>query len=93
MTMTPLDIIPSADNSQKNGAKAIEQAILEAIAEARTTCEENGNNSPNCAVAWDIVEELQAEKAHQAQAKHRKTSLEEYCETHPEALECLIYDV
>ncbi|HLP90058.1 MAG TPA: Calvin cycle protein CP12 [Nostocaceae cyanobacterium] len=91
--MSPLDVIQSADNSQKTANKTIEQAILEAIAEARQTCEINGNNSPNCAVAWDVVEELQAEKAHQAQAKHRKTSLEEFCETHPEALECLIYDV
>jgi hypothetical protein len=50
-------------NEVINGKKPIEAAILEAITEARTTCTENGNNSANCAVAWDIVEELQAEKA------------------------------
>jgi hypothetical protein len=80
-------------NSEQNGTKTIEQAILEAIAEARTTCELNGDGSPNCAVAWDIVEELQAEKSHQQQAKHRKNSLESFCDLHPDALECLIYDV
>ena len=80
-------------NEVINGKKPIEAAILEAITEARTTCTENGNNSANCAVAWDIVEELQAEKAHQKQAKHRKTALEEYCEMYPDALECLIYDL
>jgi hypothetical protein len=36
---------------------------------------------------------LQAEKAHQKQAKHRKTALEDYCEMYPDALECLIYDL
>ncbi|WP_413173981.1 Calvin cycle protein CP12 [Anabaena azotica] len=83
----------SAINFNKNSSKTIEEAILDAIVEARATCEENGMNSPNCAVAWDIVEELQAEKAHQKQAQHRQTSLEEYCEMYPEALECLIYDL
>ncbi|MBU7586829.1 MAG: Calvin cycle protein CP12 [Nostoc sp. TH1S01] len=92
MTAT-YDRFDIANQSEQNGSKTIEQAILEAIAEARTTCEMNGDGSPNCAVAWDIVEELQAEKAHQQQAKHRKTSLESFCDTHPEALECLIYDV
>ncbi len=71
----------------------IEQVILEAITEARSTCEQSGTDSPGCAVAWDIVEELQAEKAHQQQAKHRKTSLEIYCDRHPDSVECLIYDV
>jgi len=87
---TTLDTVQTAVNS---GAKTIEQAILDAIVEARETCEIGGSNSANCAVAWDIVEELQAEKAHQKQAKQRKTSLESYCDRHPEAVECLIYDV
>ncbi|MBH8551294.1 Calvin cycle protein CP12 [Nostocaceae cyanobacterium CENA357] len=87
---TTLDTVQAAVNS---GAKTIEQAILDAIVEARETCEIGGENSANCAVAWDIVEELQAEKAHQKQAKQRKTALESYCDRHPEAVECLIYDV
>ncbi|NJL09466.1 MAG: hypothetical protein HC908_02305 [Calothrix sp. SM1_7_51] len=71
----------------------MEQAITEAIVEARTTCETNGDGSAECAVAWDIVEEMQAERAHQAMATKGKNSLEHYCEMHPEAVECLIYDV
>jgi uncharacterized protein YgiB involved in biofilm formation len=90
--MTSLDGV-SAINSDKNSSKTIEQKILEAIVEARATCEENGMNSPNCTVAWDIVEELQAEKAHQKQAQNRQTCLESYCEIYPDALECLIYDL
>jgi hypothetical protein len=90
---TTLKVVQAAVNAAENGTKTLEQAILEAIGEARTTCDRNGSDSANCAVAWEIVEELQAEKAHQQQAKKRKTDLERYCEQNPEAVECLIYDV
>ncbi|MBW4453046.1 MAG: Calvin cycle protein CP12 [Nostoc indistinguendum CM1-VF10] len=81
-------------NSFENaGAANLEEAIIEAITEARTTCELNGSDSAGCAVAWDIVEELQAEKADQQRAKSKKTSLENYCDRHPESVECLIYDL
>ncbi len=83
----------SLNGNQAAETATIEQAILEAITEARATCEQGGSDSANCAVAWDIVEELQAEKSHQQQVKHKKTSLENYCDRHPEAVECLIYDV
>ncbi|AUB38077.1 hypothetical protein COO91_04036 [Nostoc flagelliforme CCNUN1] len=75
------------------GATNLEEAIIEAISEARTTCELDGSDSAGCAVAWDIVEELQAEKSDQQQAKSKKTSLENYCDRHPESVECLIYDL
>ncbi|MEH2229095.1 MAG: Calvin cycle protein CP12 [Nostoc sp.] len=75
------------------GAANLEEAITNAINEARTTCDLDGSNSAGCAVAWDIVEELQAEKAHQQQAKSNKNSLENYCDRHPASVECLIYDV
>lgn len=69
------------------------EEIQKAVVEARSTCQDKGDGSSECAVAWDIVEELQAEKSHQKQAAQRKNSLEVYCETHPEAIECLVYDV
>ena len=92
MPTTP-EVVQAAVNAVENGTKTLEQAILDAIAQARTTCDRNGDDSANCAVAWEVVEELQAEKAHQQQAKKRKTDLESYCEQNPEAAECLIYDV
>jgi CP12 domain len=67
--------------------------IQESLTEARVACEVNGNQSQECAVAWDIVEELQAERSHRNQAKPIKTSLDHYCNLHPEAAECRIYDV
>ncbi|WP_017652026.1 Calvin cycle protein CP12 [Fortiea contorta] len=90
---TNLAAVQTAITAYQNGTQTLEQAILAAIAEARTTCDVNGNNSADCAAAWDIIEKLQSEKAHQQPAKIRKTFLEIYCEEHPGAVECLIYDV
>jgi hypothetical protein len=73
--------------------KTLEQAIQEAIEQGRVACEIKGNSSSDCAVAWDIVEELQAESSHQQRISKSKTSLDRYCDRHPEASECLIYDV
>ncbi|NWF58777.1 MAG: Calvin cycle protein CP12 [Fischerella sp.] len=79
--------------TEQNVATKLEQAITEAITEARETCQTNGSNSSACAVAWDIVEELQAEKCHRHQAIKTKTYLETYCQENPGADECRIYDV
>jgi len=58
---------------------------------AREACETSGAGSAECAVAWDTVEELQAEAAHQKQ-KVSKNSLQEYCDDNPDAQECRVYD-
>ena len=59
--------------------------------EARKACDVNGAGSPECAAAWDAVEELQAEVSHQKQ-EPEKTSFERYCDENPEADECRIYE-
>lgn len=82
-----------ANNMETVTNPMLTEEILKAIVEARSTCQDKGDGSSECAVAWDIVEELQAEKSHQKQAAQRKNSLEVYCENHPEAIECLVYDV
>ncbi|MGI0487416.1 CP12 domain-containing protein [Pantanalinema rosaneae CENA516] len=71
----------------------LDQRIATAIAEARAICSEYGSDSAKCAVAWDIVEELQAEAAHQKVTQQGKTAFTEYCEEFPDALEARIYDV
>ena len=73
-----LEVEQATVDSNKNVVNTLETAILEAVAEARETCELNGSNSSDCAVAWDIVEELQAEKSHQKQAAQTKNSLDDY---------------
>lgn len=52
------------------------QAQIQAeLEQARAICQEKGIHSPECAVAYDTVEELQAEAAHQRQAQPRKPPL------------------
>jgi CP12 domain len=69
----------------------IQDKIQEELQSARDACEVNGTNSPECAVAWDTVEELQAEASHQKQQKS-KNSLEMFCDDNPDAAECRIYE-
>ena len=67
----------------------MEEQIQTAIEQARQACSTNGSFSSECAVAWDIVEELHAAASHQRD----KSYFEQYCEKRPEADECRIYDV
>ena len=69
----------------------IQEKIEQERAQARATCSDDPT-STDCKVAWDTVEELQAEAAHQKQAKPEKTSLEKYCDENPDAAECRLYD-
>ncbi|MBE9118301.1 Calvin cycle protein CP12 [Lusitaniella coriacea LEGE 07157] len=70
----------------------IKEQIEQERNNAREVCSTEGDSSSDCAVAWDAVEELQAEAAHQRQSKPKKNSLEQYCDDNPDAIECRIYD-
>jgi len=70
----------------------IQEQIDRERQQARTVCDSQGAESPDCAVAWDSVEELQAEASHQKQKGTKKTSFEKYCEENPDADECRVYD-
>ncbi len=70
----------------------IQQQIDQERNEAREVCSTEGSTSSECAAAWDVVEELQAEAAHQRENQPKKNSLEQYCEDNPEAAECRIYE-
>ncbi|BAY09835.1 CP12 domain-containing protein [Calothrix sp. NIES-2098] len=87
------DILTKSDFVEAPKALVLEERIQKAIADARSICTEQGAYSKACAAAWDEVEELQAEAAHQKaegmeSAKH---SFEEYCKDNPEAPECRQY--
>jgi len=69
----------------------IQETIEKERDQARTICDVEGATSGECAAAWDAVEELQAEASHQKQ-KQSKNSLEIYCDDHPEAAECRVYE-
>ncbi|MBF1999850.1 MAG: Calvin cycle protein CP12 [Synechococcales cyanobacterium C42_A2020_086] len=70
----------------------IQKQIEQERQEARAVCETQGDTSPACAAAWDAVEELQAEAAHQKEKEEPKTAFQQYCDANPEADECRVYD-
>ncbi|MFN5953444.1 MAG: Calvin cycle protein CP12 [Dolichospermum sp.] len=72
-------------------ASDIQDKIEKEVEEARSVCNISGSNSAACAAAWDAVEELQAAASHQSKEKP-KNSLETYCDAHPDADECRLYE-
>ncbi|MEQ8997011.1 MAG: CP12 domain-containing protein [Coleofasciculus sp. B1-GNL1-01] len=86
------DILTKGDFLDKPKSVLLEDEIRKAVEEARAVCAEKGPTSKECAAAWDIVEELQAEAAHQRAEKLPQTAFEEYCQEYPEALESRMYD-
>jgi predicted transcriptional regulator len=87
------DILHQSDFAENPKETVLEEQIQEAIANARKICDEQGVTSSDCAAAWDVVEELQAEAAHQRSESLDKTAFEEYCEEYPEAAESRMYDI
>ena len=79
-------------NFEQERAKRLAENIQAALEEARTITLEKGVNSRESAVAWDIVEELQAAACHRRERK-QLSAFERYCEENPSALEALMYDV
>ncbi|NET60154.1 MAG: hypothetical protein F6K47_29620 [Symploca sp. SIO2E6] len=70
----------------------IDTKIEQEREQARAVCDLEGANSADCAAAWDVVEELQAEASHQQQSAPKKTSLEVHCDINPDAPECRVYE-
>ncbi len=86
------DILFKSDFVEKPKRLFIEDEIEAAREDARAICAAKGEISPDCAAAWDVVEELQAEASHQRVKKQGNNSLQSYCEANPDALECRIYE-
>ncbi|MFO5441286.1 MAG: Calvin cycle protein CP12 [Dolichospermum sp.] len=72
-------------------ASDIQDKIEKEVEEARSVCDISGSNSAACAAAWDAVEELQAAASHLSK-EQPKNSLETYCDAHPDADECRLYE-
>lgn len=74
-------------------SSSIQDRINQALEEARVTCSTSGDGSSECAVAWDTVEELQAEASHKrGKPEEARNSLQVYCDDNPDAPECRIYE-
>ena len=86
------DILKKSNVMEKPVQLFIEDRIEAAREDAREICAARGATSPECAAAWDVVEELQAAASHKRQEKSDSTSLEDYCAANPDAPECRIYE-
>jgi len=86
------DILNKGDFVEKPKVNVLEEMIQEALVNARRVCAEKGASTHECAAAWDVVEELQAEAAHQRNEKPRVNYFEEYCQENPNAFEARMYD-
>jgi CBS domain-containing protein len=86
------DILKESQFVERPRTILLEQELQDAIKKARAICSQTSPRSEECAAAWDVVEELQAEIAHQQAQKVVKTALEEFCEEFPEAMEGRIFD-
>jgi CBS domain-containing protein len=78
------DILTKSNFVEQPQEVLLEQEIQKAIANAQAICAEKGLRSKECNAAWDIVDSLQSEAAHQRAEKLEKTAFEEYCEEYPE---------
>ncbi|MEM1278898.1 MAG: Calvin cycle protein CP12 [Cyanobacteria bacterium P01_D01_bin.6] len=72
-------------------SKEFHDKLEKARVDARSICAEKGDSSPECAAAWDVVEEMQAEVSHQHQTPE-KSSFDQYVEDNPDAPEARIYE-
>lgn len=87
-----VDIINESKFVEQPQEILLEEELRDAIEEARTICDRTSPRSQECSLAWDEVDELQAEIAHQQSKKIFKTAFEEYCEEFPEAMEGRVFD-
>ncbi|MCG6133726.1 MAG: CBS domain-containing protein [Nostoc sp. LLA-1] len=87
------DIVAQSDFLEQPHSILLEQQLQDEIKKARAVCAQKGVHSEECAAAWDVIEELQSEMAHQRSEKIYTTAFEDYCDEYPEALEARIYDM
>ena len=86
------DLLLRSNFVEQPSAVLLKQQIEQQIADARKICAKHGFASEECGIAWDLVEDLQAEEAHQQAEELKKTAFDEYCEEHPDAKDIWRYD-
>ena len=86
------DIISESRFVEEPQEVLLEEELHDAVENARNICDRTSPSSRECGAAWDTVDELQAEIAHQQSKKIFKTAFEEYCEEFPEAMQGRVFD-
>lgn len=96
MTQTTIAVEPTFETTnlvqqRQYCIPTLENRLQAALEHARRLTAMFELPNPEVAIAWETVDELQAEKARQQAAQ--KTPFELYCEANPSAPECRIYQV
>lgn len=80
------DILALSDFIEKPRSLLLEQQLQEEIKKARAVCSEKGSHSEECAAAWEAVNEMQSEIAHQTAEIIDRTAFDDYYDEFPESL-------
>jgi CBS domain-containing protein len=86
------DIICKSKFVESPRTIVLEQELQQAIKKSREVCANTSPGSEECAAAWDLVDELQAEIAHQEAKRIEITAFEEFCQEFPETLQGEVFD-
>jgi CBS domain-containing protein len=86
------DILEKGNVVASSYPERLEQQIQTAIAYAQEICAREKDNPQNCITAWQLVEDLQAEKAYYQGVPIAKTAFEEFRDTDPRWLSQYDYD-
>jgi hypothetical protein len=68
----------------------LKDRLKDALAQARQVCDLGPEAAADCQLAWETVAELSIATAAQAEEQPFYAS---YCDEHPGAIECKIYDI
>lgn len=84
--------VPRARAAVMMNLDTIQTKIQEEVKKAEEATAKFGKGSKEAALAWDVVEELEAEASHIKANQGSNDPLEKYCEESPEADECRVYE-
>lgn len=84
------DILNKGDFLEKPKVVVARNELSRAIAEAKSLCAGVGITSKECAAAWALVEDIEAEMIYQSGAEvPEKTAFQLYCDEHPKIFQVL----
>lgn len=72
--------------------ETIQTQIQQELKKAEELTAKFGKTSKEAAMAWDVVEELEAKASHLKADKPSSDPLDKFCEDAPEADECRVYE-
>lgn len=84
-------IVPKTRAATMMNLDTIKEKIATEMKKAEEATQKFGKDSKEAALAWDVVEELEAEASH-IKANGKPDPLEEFCADEPEADECRVYE-